>query len=54
MDYEIKASYAGKPIPQVVEVSFLLDYHDWLKLKDSDEWHYLEEAVSSLQKEQRR
>ena len=52
MDYEVKAAYAGQPTPQAVQVSFLLDYRDWLRLKDSDAWRHLEEAVSFLQKEQ--
>ena len=54
MEYEVKKIYAGKPIPQEVEVSFRLDYPGWCKLKESVPWHRLEEAVAYLQKRKRR
>lgn len=52
MEYEVKKIYAGKPIPQEVEVSFRLDYPGWCKLKESVPWHRLEEAVAYLQRAQ--
>lgn len=49
MEYEVKALYAGRTTPQVVQVSFQLAYPDWLTLKESDEWCRLEESVASSQ-----
>lgn len=52
VEYEVKKIYAGKPIPQEVEVSFRLDYPGWCKLKESVPWHRMEEAVACLQRAQ--
>lgn len=51
MDYETKAFRVGQPSHQVVSISFELAYPDWCKLKDTETWHRLEEAVEAFQKE---
>lgn len=52
MDYEVKEFFFGRPIPQVVQVSFELAYPDWCKLQASELWRRLVEVGSCSQKEQ--
>ena len=44
MDYEVKEFFFGRPIPQVVQVSFELAYPDWCELQASELWHRLVEV----------
>lgn len=52
MEYEVKKYFFGKPIPQVVQVSFELAYPDWCELQASKLWCRLVEGGSLSQKGQ--
>lgn len=50
-EYEVSRFLVGKPIRQVVRVSFELDARGWSQLQRSKKWYRLLEVLGDLQRE---